>query len=106
MTRLDAATVLLQWSVGGLFFLWVTTRRRLVGIGYSWLLRSVFLVMALGAVAAGRIGEGSALRDATAVASALAAGCALTVSVVRRRAGVQGEREIHARRSARVAAMT
>ena len=26
--RLDAATVLLQWAVGGLLFLWVTTRRR------------------------------------------------------------------------------
>jgi hypothetical protein len=37
--RLDAATVLLQWAVGGLFFLWVTTRAREVGIGYGWLVR-------------------------------------------------------------------
>ena len=40
---LDGATVLLQWAVGGLFWLWVTTRRREVGLGYGWLLRGVFL---------------------------------------------------------------
>jgi hypothetical protein len=44
--ELDAATVLLQWAVGGLLFLWVTTRRREVGIGYGWLLRGVYGVMA------------------------------------------------------------
>ena len=32
MIRLNAATVLLQWAVGGLFLCWVTTRRREVGI--------------------------------------------------------------------------
>ena len=36
---LDAATVLLQWATGGLLFLWVTTRRREVGLGYGWLMR-------------------------------------------------------------------
>ena len=46
MIRLDAATVLLQWATGGLFFLWLTTRRREVGLGYGWLLRSVYAVMA------------------------------------------------------------
>ena len=55
MIRLSAATVLLQWSVGGLLFLWVTTRRREVGLGYGWLLRSVYLVMALGAANIGRM---------------------------------------------------
>lgn len=53
MLRLDAATVLLQWSVGGLAFLWVTTRRREVGIGYGWLLRGVYGLMAVGSVVAG-----------------------------------------------------
>ena len=48
MIRLDAATVLLQWAIGGLFFLWVTTRRREVGLGYGWLLRGVYGLMALG----------------------------------------------------------
>ena len=33
----------------GLAFCWVTTRRREVSLGYGWLLRSVFGVMAIGA---------------------------------------------------------
>ena len=104
--RLDAATVLLQWSVGGLLFLWVTSRHRLVGIGYGWLLRSVYAVMAVGAIAAGRIGSPVPLRDAAAVAVVVASAVAVVVSVVRRRAGVAHEREVRARRSERVAAMT
>ncbi len=104
--RLDAATVLLQWAVGGLLFLWVTTRRREVGIGYGWLLRSVYLVMAAGAVAAGRALDPVPVRDAAAAGVVVAAGVALAVSVVRRRAGVAGERERQERRSARVTAMT
>jgi hypothetical protein len=106
MIRLDAATVLLQWAVGGLLFLWVTTRRREVGIGYGWLLRGVYGVLALGALAAGRIGSTVLVRDVACVGVFLATSVALVVSVVRRRAGVAGERERVAVRSARVAAMT
>ena len=47
-----------------------------------------------------------ALRDLASAGVALAAGAALVVSVVRRRAGVAGQREEQGRRSARVAAMT
>ncbi len=100
------ATVLLQWAVGGLLFLWVTTRRRSVGIGYGWLLRSVYAVMAVGAVAAGQIGERVIARDIASAGVAAAAVVALAVSVQRRRAGVAGERDLEARRSDRVAAMT
>lgn len=53
MIRLDAATVLLQWSVGGLFFLWYTTRKHQIGAGYGWLLRGSFATLAAGAAAAG-----------------------------------------------------
>ena len=106
MIRLDAATVLLQWAVGGLLFLWVTTRRREVGIGYGWLLRGVYAVMAIGAVAAGRIGDAVVARDVAAVGVVVATCAALAVSVVRRRAGVSGQRHVEERRSARVAAMT
>ena len=53
--RLDAATVLLQWATGGLLFIWVTTRHREVGLGYGWLLRGVYLVMAAGALACGAV---------------------------------------------------
>ena len=42
--------MLLQWAVGGMAFCWFTTRRREVGLGYGWLLRSVYAVIALGAV--------------------------------------------------------
>ncbi|HEX9547966.1 MAG TPA: hypothetical protein VF942_11550 [Acidimicrobiales bacterium] len=106
MIRLSAATVLLQWSVGGLMFLWVTTRRREVGIGYGWLLRSVYLVMAVGAVAAGRMVRPSMVRDVSAGSVAAAAGAALVVSILRRKAGIAGQRDLSARRRARVAAMT
>jgi hypothetical protein len=104
--RLDAATVGLQWAVGGLLFLWVTTRRREVGIGYGWLVRGTYVLMALGAFAVGVWFDPVPVRDASALAVAVASGAALGVSVVRRKAGVAGERARVERRSARVAAMT
>ena len=64
MFRLDAATVLLQWAGGGLLFLWVTTRRRQVGIGYGWLLRGTYGLMAVGAVWAGLAFQPVPVRDA------------------------------------------
>lgn len=97
MIPLDAAVVLLQWATGGLLFLWVTTRHRQVGIGYGWLLRGTYGLMAVGAAA---LGEWSGALVALATAVALA------VSVARRRAGVAGERQREERRSARVTAMT
>ena len=106
MIRLDAATVLLQWATGGLLFLWVTTRRREVGIGYGWLLRGVFAAMATGAVAAGAAFGADTARDVCAALVAATALAALAVSVVRRKAGVAGERARDERRETRVAAMT
>lgn len=107
MFRLDAATVLLQWATGGLLFLWVTTRRREVSLGYGWLLRGTYLLMALGALLAGlRYGEGVPVREAASAGVVLASGVALAVSVLRKAAGVRGDREQHERRSERVAAMT
>ena len=106
MIRLSAATVLLQWATGGLLFLWVTTRRREVGIGYGWLLRGTYLLMAAGAFVVGRRFDPVVFRDIASLGVALLAGCALAVSVARRRAGVSNERERTERRSARAAAMT
>lgn len=105
MTTFDGATVLLQWATGGLAFLWVTTRRRQVGIGYGWLLRGCYLAMAVGAALLGRRLGPVPLRDLSAVLVAVAAAFALTMSVVRRRAGVAGERARQERKAARVAAM-
>jgi hypothetical protein len=107
LIRLDAATVLLQWAVGGLFFCWITTRRREVSLGYGWLLRGTYLLMAVGALATGvRYGESVPVRDLASAGVALAALAALVVSVQRRRAGVAGERDREQARSARVEAMT
>jgi hypothetical protein len=103
---LDAATVLLQWSVGGLFFLWITTRRREVGIGYGWLMRGTYGLMAVGAVVIGLRYDDVPVRDLSAVAVVAATGAALWVSVVRRKAGVSGQQQLAEARSARVAAMT
>ena len=106
MIELSAATVLLQWATGGLLFLWVTTRRREVGIGYGWLLRGTYLLMAAGAFVVGRRFDPVIFRDIASFGVVVLAGGALAVSVARRRAGVANERERTERRSARVAAMT
>ncbi|MEO5723329.1 MAG: hypothetical protein ABIQ39_01675 [Ilumatobacteraceae bacterium] len=106
MIRLDAASVLLQWAAGGLFFVWFTTRQRQVSLGYGWLMRGLYAAMALGAAWLGfRFGV-VPVREASSIAVAAAALAVLAVSVVRRRAGVSGHDAEHDRRSARVAAMT
>jgi hypothetical protein len=104
--RLDAATVLLQWATGGLAFLWVTTRHREVGLGYGWLLRSVYAVLAVGAVATGIAVDVIPGREVASAGVALAALLALAVSVARRGAGVARQHADQDRRTARVAAMT
>ena len=106
MITLDAATVLLQWAVGGLFFLWVTTRRREVGIGYGWTMRITFGLMAAGAVVVGLVVDPVPVREAFGIGVVAATGVALVVSWQRRKAGVAGQRTDEERRSARVAEMT
>lgn len=103
--RVDAATVLLQ---GG---------RRIVlpvvhhspaggGVGYGWLLRGTYLLLAVAAAAAGFQFGVVPVREASSIAVATAAfAVALLVSVVRRKAGVSGQTDEHDRRE-RVAAMT
>jgi len=103
----DGATFLLQWATGGLLFLWVTTRRREVSLGYGWLMRGTYAAMAVGAAYVGlRVIDTVAVRDLASVGVAVAALAALAVSVVRKDAGVSGQKELVEARSARVAAMT
>jgi hypothetical protein len=104
--RLDAATVLLQWAVGGMAFCWFTTRRREVGLGYGWLLRGTYGLLAVGAAVIGFRYGTVPVRDVASVGVALACAFALGVSVHRKAAGVSGQQADHDRRSARVAAMT
>ena len=88
MIRLDAGTVLLQWATGGLGFLWVTGRRRQVGLGYGWLLRVSYGLLALGGFAVGRLTQGSLWRDGACLGVGVVA-LALTVrSFLRRRQGI------------------
>lgn len=104
--RLDAATVLLQWAVGGMAFCWFTTRRREVGLGYGWLLRGTYGLLALGAAIAGfRYGE-LLVREAASAGVVAACLLGLVVSIQRKAAGVSGHRAAHDARTARVAAMT
>ena len=108
MIRLDAATVLLQWATGGLLFCWVTTRSRAVGIGYGWLLRGTYGLMAAGAAVVGlRYGDGVPVREAASIGVVLATGRGAR-GVGRRgaRPGCAGEREHVEQTNARVAAMT
>jgi hypothetical protein len=104
--RLDAATVLLQWATGGLAFLWVTTRHRTVGIGYGWLLRGTYLLLAAAGLVLGLRVRTVVGRELGLAGLVLAALIALIVSVQRRKAGVSGQTADHDRRSAQVAAMT
>lgn len=106
MIRLDAASFLLQWAVGGLFFTWVTTRRREVGLGYGWMMRVTFVSLAAASVVVSQILGSVPVRDAASLGVVAAGLVALVVSVRRRAAGVAGQREQVERRSARVAAMT
>ena len=110
MIELDASTVLLQWAVGGMLGCWFTTRHREVGLGYGWLLRGTYVLMA---VAAAYIGFASSstsatetIRDIGAIIVAFAIVVGLVQSIARRKAGVSGYVDEHDRRSQRVAEMT
>ena len=106
MIELDAATVMIQWAAGGLFFLWITTRRREVGLGYGWLQRLTFMIFGIIALVIAFYTDWSPVRDIANVAMIVTSGYALWVSYVRRSAGVKGQREVIERRARRVAQMT
>lgn len=107
MIDFDAASLLLQWAAGGLLFLWVTTRRREVSLGYGWLMRGTYLLMAGGAAYIGLfVIEPLVVRDVASIGVVLASGFALVSSVIRRKAGVAGQIALADARSERVATMT
>lgn len=95
-----------QWSVGGLFFLWVTTRRREVGIGYGWLLRGVYGLMALLSIIIGVKFHTVPVREVASIGVICAAIAATISSWKRRSAGVLKQREQAYQRSQRVVEMT
>ena len=106
MIRVEVATVLVAWAAGGWFFLWITTRRREAGLGYGWLLRSLYSTLAAGSLAAAAAADRLVWRRDAFTMLFLAFGSfAMAVSVIRRQAGVAGQRKATQRRNARVAAM-
>jgi hypothetical protein len=96
---------MLQWAAGGFLFLWVTTRGRLVGLGYGWLMRSVFAVIGVLGLALAFRSDFVPERDVPAIAMVIASLIALGVSVVRKGAGVREQRIANQRKTDRVAAM-
>lgn len=106
MIRLDAATVLLQWASGGMAFCWFTTRRREVGLGYGWLLRGTYGLLAVAAALIGFRYGTIPIREAASIGVAVGCLVGIVVSVQRRTAGVSGQQAEHDRRSERVAVMT
>ena len=92
MIELDASTVLLQWAVGGMLGCWYTTRHREVGLGYGWLLRGTYVLMAVASAYIGFASTSSSsaatVRDVGGVLVAIAIALGLGQSIVRRRAGV------------------
>jgi hypothetical protein len=107
--KLDGGVFLLQWAVGGLLFTWVTTRRRELGLGYGWLLRSVYAVFAAGGAvvlaAEGLHHASQGIAFGSAVLTAAGAITVLGVSVARRRAGVSGAVARREKKRSRVSAM-
>ena len=93
MISLDIATFLLQWATGGLLFLWVTTRRREVSVGYGWLLRGTYGLMAAGAVVVGLRYDPLPVREPSAAGVALACAVVTWISWRRRAAGVAQQRK-------------
>lgn len=106
MIEVHGATVLMMWATGGLFFTWVTTRRRQVGLGYGWTMRLTYLAILAMGIATGLIAGPHWPRELAAIAAAAATIYALAISYRRRAAGVAGQRDVVERRSARVAEMT
>ncbi|MAT37783.1 MAG: hypothetical protein CL420_07080, partial [Acidimicrobiaceae bacterium] len=106
MIDLDAATVLLQWSTGSLFFLWLTGKRREVGIGYGWTIRITFGIILAGSIFVGFAQGELRLREIFSIGMMMAVLAAMAVSIARRKVGVAKQRRTEEQRTARVAAMT
>ena len=111
MIELDASTVLLQWAVGGMLGCWFTTRHREVGLGYGWLLRGTYVLMAgasayIGFASTSPSSTSETIRNCAAIAVTGVIALGLGQSIARRKAGVSGFVDEHDRRSQRIAEMT
>mgnify|MGYP003299524074 FL=1 len=105
MIDFQASTFLLQWATGGLLFLWVSTKTRLIGLGFGWTTRITYLVIAGIGLVVGVMGDTLWLREISNIGLLMATSFTLLVSVARRKAGVKGQRELQRSRADRVSAM-
>ena len=105
MIDFQASTFLLQWATGGLLFLWVSSKTRLIGLGFGWTTRITYLVIAGIGLAVGVMGDTLWLREISNIGLLMATSFTLLVSIARRKAGVKGQRELQKSRADRVSAM-
>ena len=105
MIDFQASTFLLQWATGGLLFLWVSSKTRLIGLGFGWTTRITYLVIAGIGLVTGVMGDSLWLREISNIGLLMATSFALLVSIARRKAGVKGQRELQRSRADRVSAM-
>ena len=105
MIDFQASTFLLQWATGGLLFLWVSSKTRLIGLGFGWTTRITYLVIASIGLVVGVMGDTLWLREISNIGLLMATSFTLLVSIARRKAGVKGQRELQKSRADRVSAM-
>lgn len=105
MIDFQASTFLLQWATGGLLFLWVSSKTRLIGLGFGWTTRITYLVIAGIGLVVGLMGDTLWLREISNIGLLMATSFTLLVSIARRKAGVKGQRELQRSRADRVSAM-
>ena len=105
MIDFQASTFLLQWATGGLLFLWVSSKTRLIGLGFGWTTRITYLVIAGIGLVVGVMGDTLWFREISNMGLLMATSFALLVSIARRKAGVKGHRELQRSRADRVSAM-
>ena len=103
--KFEASTFFLQWAVGGLFFLWVTSRERVVGLGYGWTTRAVYILIATIGLVVGLTANTVWLRESSSILLLVATLVAMAISIGRRGAGVSGQKDIAQKRTLRVALM-
>ncbi|HJM27974.1 MAG: hypothetical protein QF596_05875 [Acidimicrobiales bacterium] len=105
MINFEASTFLLQWAVGGAFFLWITGRQRLVGLGYGWTTRVIYFGIAALSLVTGLSVNTLWAREFSTILFLLSIVISFGISIGRRKAGVGGQKAIQESRVGRVSEM-
>ena len=103
--KIEASTFFLQWATGGMLFLWVTSRERIVALGYGWTTRAIYIAIAVASLVIGINLNVLWIREISTSLFLLAAFLSTAVSIRRKNAGVIGQRIAAQNRSRRVSEM-